>query len=602
MTSNGKGIGEGFFGSTGAYLLGVATLLACGIQIALGQPQHVWRNQLGMEFVLIPAGEFTMGSTTKLANADERPLRRVRISREFYLGKFEVTQGQWQAVMGMNPSIDQSCGADCPVENVSWHEAQSFVNRLNEQAGASLYRLPTEAEWEYAARAGTTGDRYADDLDAIARCGDAPAGPVGDREPNGFGLHDMLGNVWEWVQDWGAYYPIGGATDPAGPASGLYRVFRGGSHQADPLDCRSASRYYDDPNNYFRDVGVRLARNIVPNPTMGGHPETLGSGEEPSEKKSSTGGWEREPAMRESAAIEAESGFFVDAGTRTRVFRTKGPGDEPWGVRHQFGPTEIVEDTILGGSTYLYVHSTTCRDPYDGLDYVLYQFDSGGAGGGGFRWTDVWRFDSDSEPLFTYSHYGVALGTPLRADDGTCQWRTLEAERQLRTSALKDMGNGESIPAETIRRAFSRLQSLEIFSFSTWVPTYADQSNSGPWEVALLKSEECFDDTGRVLVHDRRKGTWRTIFEFEATCGLWDDRTVGDMYVTGHTMFAEQFCPSCEGSHHSIGGRGHILEFDLVTGQVRRLAQDEEDPRPEGIPDRSVGVEGEMFAPWRTDE
>ena len=480
MLTNSGGVRERFIGSTGAYLLVVAAMLACGIQIALVRPQHVWRNQFGMEFVLIPAGEFTMGSTTKLANADERPLRRVRISREFYLGKFEVTQGQWQAVMGMNPSFDQSCGADCPVENVSWHEAQSFVNRLNELTGASLYRLPTEAEWEYAARAGTTGDRYADDLDAAARCGNVPVGPVGDREPNGFGLHDVLGNVWEWVQDWGAYYPTGEVTDPAGPASGLYRVFRGGSHRADPLDCRSASRYYDDPDIYYPDVGIRLARNIDPDPRVGVRSETLGSGEGPSEKKITmpagwAAGWGRGPSPRGPAVIEAESGFFVDVGTRTRVFHTKGPGDKPWGVRHQFGPTRLVEEP---GPSPLHAYSETCRDSYDGLDYVIYQFDTGGTGGG--RWADVWRFDSDSEPLFTATHYGAALDTPFLADDGTCQWRAFEAEKQAHDSALKDLGSGELIPPETTRRALSSLTSLEILSFSTWVPTYADQSSSRP--------------------------------------------------------------------------------------------------------------------------
>ena len=108
-----------------------------------------------------------MGSASTAANADEKPVRRVRITHGFYMGKFEVTQGQWQAVMGSNPATLADCGADCPVESVSWREVQTFVKRLNELEGEDLYRIPTEAEWEYAARAGTSGDRYAEDLKAI---------------------------------------------------------------------------------------------------------------------------------------------------------------------------------------------------------------------------------------------------------------------------------------------------------------------------------------------------------------------------------------------------------------------------------------------------
>ena len=126
------------------------------------------RNSVGMEFVSIPAGEFRMGSTSSEAAPWERPVTRVRISRGFDLGKYEVTQGQWEAVMGRNPSFFDACGLDCPVEQVSWDDTQEFIGRLNAMDGAGTYRLPTGAEWEYAARAGTTGDRYAADLGAIA--------------------------------------------------------------------------------------------------------------------------------------------------------------------------------------------------------------------------------------------------------------------------------------------------------------------------------------------------------------------------------------------------------------------------------------------------
>ncbi len=117
----------------------------------------------GMEFVEIPPGEFLMGSTSEYATDDERPLTRVKISKGFYLGKYEVTQAQWQAVMGSNPSGFSGCGR-CPVENVSWNDVQEFIRRLNGRSGGGRYRLPTEAEWEYAARAGTTTDTYAGDL------------------------------------------------------------------------------------------------------------------------------------------------------------------------------------------------------------------------------------------------------------------------------------------------------------------------------------------------------------------------------------------------------------------------------------------------------
>ena len=141
-------------------------------------------NSIGMEFGLVPAGEFDMGSTSDDAYSDERPVTRVRISRAFYLGKHEVTQGQWEAVMGSNQSHFSDCGADCPVEAVVWSDAQEFVQKLNEMEGVTHYRLPTEAEWEYAARAGTTGDRYSTDLDSIAWYAgnsDGTTHPVGEK-------------------------------------------------------------------------------------------------------------------------------------------------------------------------------------------------------------------------------------------------------------------------------------------------------------------------------------------------------------------------------------------------------------------------------------
>ena len=204
-----------------------------------------------------------MGSTSEEADGDEQPLTRVRISRAFELGKHEVTQAEWEALMGSNPSFFEECGGDCPVEQVSWDDVQEFIGSLNALEGEARYRLPTEAEWEYAARAGTTGDRYAGDLDAIAWYGEGLDGsthPVGQKAPNALGLHDMLGNVWEWVQDWYGGYPGGSVTDPQGPASGSVRVLRGGSWFYLAWYCRASYRHHDPPGFRNDDLGFRLLR------------------------------------------------------------------------------------------------------------------------------------------------------------------------------------------------------------------------------------------------------------------------------------------------------------------------------------------------------
>ena len=215
----------------------------------------------GNDFVLIPPGEFRMGSKSSEADGDERPLTKVRISRGFWLGKHEVTQDQWQAVMGSNPSRFSGCG-NCPVEQVSWDDAQEFIRRLNAQAGGERFRLPTEAEWEYAARAGTSGDRYGN-LDAIAWHGGNSGRrthPVGRKAPNAWGLHDMLGNVWEWVGDWYGDYPGGSVTDPRGPGSGSARVSRGGSWDLNAGRCRASYRYNNSPGDRLDYLGFRLLR------------------------------------------------------------------------------------------------------------------------------------------------------------------------------------------------------------------------------------------------------------------------------------------------------------------------------------------------------
>ena len=204
-----------------------------------------------------------MGSTSSEAHDREQPVTRVRISRGFWLGKHEVTQSEWRGVMGSNPSYFSECGLDCPVEMVSWEDAQEFIRRLNAMDGAGTYRLPTEAEWEYAARAGTTGDRYGN-LDAIAWCGGNSGGrthPVGQKAPNAWGLYDMLGNVFELlVEDWLGDYPGGTVTDPRGPASDLRSGKRGGSWWRFASHCRSSGRGGTPKDFRDSNVGFRLLR------------------------------------------------------------------------------------------------------------------------------------------------------------------------------------------------------------------------------------------------------------------------------------------------------------------------------------------------------
>jgi formylglycine-generating enzyme required for sulfatase activity len=219
---------------------------------------------VGIEFVRIPAGEFDMGSESGYPH--ERPVHRVRISKAFEMDKYPVTQGQWEAVMGSNPSSFK--GADRPVEQVSWNAVQVFLRKLNAKGDGYRYRLPTEAEWEYAARAGTTGE-YPGDLDAMAWHNENSqweTHPVGQKEPNAWGLYDMLGNVWEWCQDWYRldYYGVSPGIDPPGPASGEHRVVRGGSFRGFARDLRASYRYRQGPGYETSDLGFRSVREVIP--------------------------------------------------------------------------------------------------------------------------------------------------------------------------------------------------------------------------------------------------------------------------------------------------------------------------------------------------
>jgi formylglycine-generating enzyme required for sulfatase activity len=229
-----------------------------------------------MAFVLVPAGTFQMGDQFGDGNGDELPVHSVTITHAFYLGRHEVTQAQWRAVLGTDPSNHASCDS-CPVEQVSWDMAQQFIAALNAasgQAGCTIgsgcYRLPTEAEWEYAAKGGPTpgdGTEWAGSnaVGTVAwysvNSGSATH-PVGRKAANGLGLYDMSGNVWEWVQDWwsGSYYSTSPSTDPGGPATGTYRVLRGGSFPYDAGECRVANRALDYPDGIYPDDGFRLLR------------------------------------------------------------------------------------------------------------------------------------------------------------------------------------------------------------------------------------------------------------------------------------------------------------------------------------------------------
>ena len=215
----------------------------------------------GMEFVWVPAGEFRMGSFSSDAEDHERPVTYVRISHGFWLAKYEVTQSEWQAEMGTNPSSNFGCDR-CPVEGVSWNDVQEFIRSLNARTGGDRYRLPTEAEWEYAVRAGTTGDRYSEDLDGVAWCDENSenARLVGQKEPNAWGLHDMLGNVNEWVQDWYGRYPGGTVADPRGPRFGSTRVWRGGNWWYYATGCRASYRADASPDERGSLMGFRLLR------------------------------------------------------------------------------------------------------------------------------------------------------------------------------------------------------------------------------------------------------------------------------------------------------------------------------------------------------
>ena len=228
----------------------------------------------GMEFVLIPAGSFTMGSTN--GRESEKPPHEVNISHSLYLQTTEVRQGQWKRVMGDNPSSFKECGDDCPVENVSWDDVKDFIKKLNVMEKTDKYRLPTEAEWEYACRAGkTTEFSFGGDGGNLGEYAwyegnsEEATHKVAAKKPNPWGLYDMHGNIWEWMEDdWHYRYdgsPSGGQAWIDKPRDSL-RVIRGGSWESNEFDCRSAARYGEKPGNRSFSLGFRLAKSVALGP------------------------------------------------------------------------------------------------------------------------------------------------------------------------------------------------------------------------------------------------------------------------------------------------------------------------------------------------
>ncbi|MBR5249759.1 MAG: SUMF1/EgtB/PvdO family nonheme iron enzyme [Bacteroidales bacterium] len=218
----------------------------------------------GIEMVFVEGGTFKMGATSEQgsdADSDEKPVHSVTVS-DFYIGKYEVTQAQWKAVMGDNPSYSK--GDNLPVENVSWNDIQEFIKKLNQLTGKT-YRLPTEAEWEYAARGGkkSKGYKYAgsnniEDVAWYTNNSSSHTHPVGQKQPNELGLYDMSGNVWEWCQDRYGNYNSSSQTNPTGPASGSNRVLRGGSWCNSARLCRVSDRCSYDPSSRYYTFGFRL--------------------------------------------------------------------------------------------------------------------------------------------------------------------------------------------------------------------------------------------------------------------------------------------------------------------------------------------------------
>ena len=222
------------------------------------------KKGISIEMVKVEAGTFMMGATSEMQNPydDEKPVHQVTLTNDYYMGKYEVTQNLWKAVMGRNPSKFK--GDDLPVEKVSWDDCQEFISKLNSMTGRK-FRLPTEAEWEYAARGGKksrgyqySGSSKMSEVAWYTANSGSKTHPVGKKQANELGLYDMTGNVLEWCQDWYGFYVSSSQTNPTGAFSGFFRVFRGGSWYGNAGNCRSSCRDSYNPGNRNFDLGLRL--------------------------------------------------------------------------------------------------------------------------------------------------------------------------------------------------------------------------------------------------------------------------------------------------------------------------------------------------------
>jgi uncharacterized protein (TIGR02996 family) len=223
-----------------------------------------WTNSIGMSFAWIPAGTLLMGSpVTEKGRTDDEIQHKVTLTRGFYLGCYPVTQAQWRAVMGRNPSLFKGQPKEWPVELVTWEDCREFIQKLSEREGLT-YRFPSESEWEYACRAGTTTPYFFGRhiTGKQARFGYKRPRNVGRFPPNAFGLCGMHGEVWEWCGDWYGVYPTEEAVDPQGPPTGTCRVFRGGGPPDVARCVRSAFRRSNAPSKRGAEIGVRLARTF----------------------------------------------------------------------------------------------------------------------------------------------------------------------------------------------------------------------------------------------------------------------------------------------------------------------------------------------------
>ena len=249
---------------SGVLKTNASSSVASGTSLAGNTISIPVKDGISIDMVRVEAGTFTMGATAemKVPDDDEKPTHQVTLTNDYYIGKYEVTQALWQAVTGNNPSNYK--GDNLPVENVSWNDCQEFISKLNRITGKT-FRLPTEAEWEYAARGGKKSRGYqysgSNNLADVAWYEDnsgSKTHTIGSKQANELGIYDMTGNVWEWCQDWYGKYSSSSQTNPTGATSGSYRVIRGGSWFNAARYCRSSFRFNGTPVYRRIDLGLRL--------------------------------------------------------------------------------------------------------------------------------------------------------------------------------------------------------------------------------------------------------------------------------------------------------------------------------------------------------